>query len=51
MNEEIFNILDEIIDSSFKLSSSGGMVEIKEKKSSKCSFVNIQISNKTFTRN
>jgi len=48
MNENIFNILDEIIDSSFKLSSSGGIVEIKEKKSSKCNFVNIQISNKTF---
>jgi hypothetical protein len=53
MSKSLFEILDEIIDSKFKVSNNGGKVVFNESqiKSGKCEKVEIQTSNKIFALN
>ena len=49
LSENIFTILDEIIDTRFKLSNSGGIIHITENSDIKCKYIKIQTSTKTFS--
>lgn len=49
MNENLFEILDEIIDNRFKISNSGGVIEIIENNNATCKNIKIQLTGKTFS--